>query len=171
MLWWGWNRINCRSHSSVDEACVETCCSHVHRKKNTLLSSWKNCTGCQWDSELIPRSCPWHTDARKVRCRGTSRNSFFVTFLHDLIIHHHSHAYGLKCCWKTHEKTQFGSELALSQLSSSGTPYHNQSGKQNPVWSSADVSKPTCFLNETPTPIFKKNEKFRSFLIFLKSFF
>ena len=32
-------------------------------RENTLLPSWKNCIGCQWNSELITKPCPWLTNA------------------------------------------------------------------------------------------------------------
>ena len=37
-----------------------TVLSLAHRRENTPLMSWNNCTGCQWDVELITKSCPWH---------------------------------------------------------------------------------------------------------------
>ena len=32
-------------------------------RENTLLPSWKNCIGCQWNSELITKPCRWLTNA------------------------------------------------------------------------------------------------------------
>ena len=85
--------------------------SLAHRRENTLLLFWKNCTGYQWDSELITKSCPWRTNATRVRRRNACRNSFPDIFLHDPFAHHRNPAYGFQVLLKNTAKDSLVSEL------------------------------------------------------------
>ena len=99
-------------------------------RENTLLPSWKNCIGCQWNSELITKSCPWFTNTTRVRRRNTCRNSFPDTFMHDPFSHHRNHAYWFQVLLKNTLKAVWFPSLFATLLPSSGMLYHKQSGRQ-----------------------------------------
>ena len=113
-------------------------------RENALLPSWKNCIGCQWNSELITKSCPWLTNATRVRRRNTCRNSFPDTFMHDPFYHHRNHAYWFQVLLKNTLKTSLVSQPFPSLLPNSGMLYHKQSEMQTPWRRFADVWKHPC---------------------------
>ena len=114
-----------------------TALSLAHRRENTPLMSWNNCTGCQWDVELITKSCPWHAElwgyGAKILAEthsliycytGTHSLTYSCITLHSSL---------QPCLWsgakKTHPKNSLVSEHFPTLLPSSGMPYQKQPGK------------------------------------------
>ena len=91
--------------------------------------------------QRIIRLCPWHTNATKVWCQNTFRNSFRSIFLHDPFAHHLKYALRFQLLRKTHKKTvwfQSFLQLCPKAVECSTT---KKSGKQISLRRSADVEK------------------------------
>ena len=115
-------------------------------RENTLLPSWKNCIGCQWNSELITISRPLLTNATRVRRQNTCRNSFPDTFMHDPFSHHRNHAYWFQVLLKNSLKAVwFPSffQLCFPALDCSTT--NSQGSRQGGV---SQTSENTCSVND-----------------------
>ena len=99
-------------------------------RENTLLPSWKNCIGCQWNSELITKPCRWLTNAYEGMAPEYLQE-LIPRYVHERPLLSSSQPRLLiPSAAEKHAKSSLVSKPFPTLLPRSGMLYHKQSGKK-----------------------------------------
>ena len=137
----------------------EDCMGHprIFKRLESLIRSlvkavgwWQlvsNCilTSCQahkvtseWDNDMAGGS---ERGSEETKLNGAGKGEGIFIFLRNPFAHHFNHTFGFQALLKNTSTNSLVLELSLTLSPSSWMPYHEQSGKQIPLWCSPDLEK------------------------------
>ena len=79
--------------------------------------------------------------SEETKLNGAGKGEGIFIFLRNPFAHHFNHTFGFQALLKNTSKNSLVLELSLTLSPSSWMPYHEQSGKQIPLWCSPDLEK------------------------------